>query len=44
MARSVTWALTRDELNDHFQAPPVEVLEQMNNFFREELDELMAAA
>jgi hypothetical protein len=38
------WALTRDDLDDHFQAPVVEVVEQINNYFRERLDELLAAA
>lgn len=38
------WALTRDDVDDHFQAPAVEVVEQINNYFRERLDELLAAA
>jgi hypothetical protein len=38
------WALTRDELDEHFQACVVDVVEQINNYFRERLNELLATA
>jgi len=38
------WALTRDELDEHFEAPIVDVVEQVNSYFGEKLNELLAAA
>lgn len=37
------WALTRDDLDNHFGIPVTENVEQVNEYFRERLNDLLAA-
>jgi len=37
------WALTRDDLDDHFGAPVTEAIEEVNRYFRSRLSELLAS-
>ncbi len=37
------WALTRDDLDDHFRAPITESIERVNTYFRAKLNDILAA-
>jgi hypothetical protein len=37
------WALTRDDLDEHFGTPVTEIIEQVNDYFRKRLNDLLAA-
>ena len=39
-----SWALTREDLDDHFGAPVTESIEEVNRYFRSKLNDLLASA